>query len=117
MKKWLPWLVTGACALWFVSALRPAKAPAGAFAVQEFGRLPLVSNGRFQPVDSLARNSLLQLREKQTLRIPEDKRSLSATEWLMEVWIDPERADTRRAFRIDQRGLPLRGAPPPPPRR
>ena len=32
------------------------------FAVSEFAKLPLVFNGRVQPMDSLARNSLLQIR-------------------------------------------------------
>ena len=33
----------------------------------EFGKLPVVANGRLKPMDSLARNSLLQIHEKQTL--------------------------------------------------
>ena len=34
-------------------------------ASQAFGRLPILFNGRLQPMDSLARNSLLQIRGKQ----------------------------------------------------
>ena len=32
------------------------------FAVSQFAKLPLVFNGRVQPMDSLARNALLQIR-------------------------------------------------------
>jgi len=34
----------------------------GEFHVREFGRLPVLLNGRVQPFDSVARNSLLQIR-------------------------------------------------------
>ena len=64
MKRWLPFLITAVLAAWTIGAIRVPKDPTGAFAVNEFGRLPAVANGRFQPLDSLARNSLLQLREK-----------------------------------------------------
>ena len=63
MKKWLPLIITGVMAAWFLNTLRAPKEKD--FAYAEFGRLPLVFNGRFQPMDSLARNSLLQIREKQ----------------------------------------------------
>ena len=101
MKKALPWIVLGGFALWVVSALRIPADQAQAWAVRDFGRLPVVSNGRFQPIDSLARNSLLQLREKQSIHLKEEKRELSATEWLMEVMMNSDKANTRRTFRID----------------
>ena len=62
MKKWLPWLITAVFAVYAFGGLRPAKVKD--FDWQKFGRLPVLANGRFQPLDSLARNSLLQLREK-----------------------------------------------------
>ena len=65
MKKRLPWIIIGLFALWILGALRAPRDKEGAWAVQDFGKLPVISNGRFQPLDSLARNSLAQLREKQ----------------------------------------------------
>jgi ABC-type transport system involved in cytochrome c biogenesis permease subunit len=105
MKKWLPWIIAGAFGLWVLSALRLPRD--SGWAVSEFGKLPVLANGRFQPMDSLARNSLLQLREKQALFIPKAQRAggekgeVSATEWLMEVTMNQPKADARKVFRID----------------
>jgi ABC-type transport system involved in cytochrome c biogenesis permease subunit len=107
MKKWLPGIIVGVCALWILSALRAPRDPEGAWAVQEFGQLPVISNGRFQPLDSLARNSLAQIREKQTAnvepwkKVSESPRVLSATEWLMHVMMAPKQADEMPVFRVD----------------
>ena len=63
MKKWLPIILTGVMAAWFFSTLRAPQDKT--FAFTEFGKLPVLASGRVQPIDSLARNSLLQIREKQ----------------------------------------------------
>lgn len=94
-----------------------------------FGSLPITANGRVQPLDSYARNSLLQLREKtsahtapwadgffirigqmfgrpkRTDALGESPRTLKATEWLMEMMFHPERANERPVFRIDHPDL------------
>ena len=118
MKKWLPLLITGLFAAWIVSSLRAPRDTG--FAVREFGRLPILNGGRRQPIDSLARNSLLQLRGKQTANLEPWKsggKIISASEWLMEVWMNPPVADSRPVFRIDHPelkgllGLPLEAGP------
>ncbi len=98
MRKWLPWILVAVFAAWMISTLRPKK-EAG-FRTQEFAKLPVLLDGRIQPMDSVARNSLLQLRTKQTVRL-EDKKQLSAIEWLLEVMMRPEIADEWKVFRID----------------
>jgi ABC-type transport system involved in cytochrome c biogenesis permease subunit len=99
MKKWIPLVFTVVMAVWAVSGLyEPAEA---GFHTREFGRLPVLMNGRFQPFDSVARNSLLQIRTKQTVFIEERNQTLSATEWLLGVMMKPEQADEQRVFRID----------------
>ncbi len=102
MKR-LPWIVAAIAAVWMLSALRSPKD--ATYAYHEFGRLPVVFNGRLQPVDSLARNTLLQIRNKQSLRDAKEKRTLSATEWAVEVMMNPGVANTRKAFRIDHPDL------------
>lgn len=102
MKR-LPWILAAAAIVWLASALRPVKDTT--FAFHEFGRLPVVFNGRLQPFDSLARNSLLQIRNKQSLRDGREDRTLSATEWAVEVMMKPEVANERKAFRIDHPDL------------
>ena len=45
MKKWLPLILTGVMAAWFVGTLRAPKD--ADFAYTEFGRIPVVFNGSF----------------------------------------------------------------------
>jgi ABC-type transport system involved in cytochrome c biogenesis permease subunit len=105
MKKWFPIVVVAVMGLWLLASLRPPRD--ADFAYTEFGRLPLVSNGRFQPMDSLARNSLLQIREKQVANIEpwkgefENPTIIPAIEWLAMVMMKPEVADGWQVFRID----------------
>jgi ABC-type transport system involved in cytochrome c biogenesis permease subunit len=98
MKKWIPLILVCALAGWVVSSLR--QPPETGFQSREFGRLPLLMDGRFQPFDSAARNSLLQIRAKQTVPL-DNGQTLTASEWLLEVLMKPEQADDRKIFRID----------------
>src|SRR3954469_19936469 len=105
MKKWWPWIIVAVFAAWLLGSLRVPKDKEWAFGA--FGRLPVVSNGRVQPFDSLARNSLLQLREKQTANLEpwkkwyEKPKIIPATEWILAVMMKPEEADKWAVFRID----------------
>lgn len=103
MKKWLPILIAAGVAAWFLSTLLPPEDKT--FAFSEFGSLPVVSNGRVQPIDSLARNSLLQIREKQEANLEPwngmKARMIPATEWLATVMMDPATADQWPVFRVD----------------
>ncbi len=105
MKKWLPLIVFAVFAAWAIGTVMPRKDKE--FAVAEFGKLPVVFNGRHQPMDSLARNSLVQIREKQTANLEpwkgdlENPKLIPATEWLMGVTMNPKEADEWPVFRID----------------
>ena len=107
LTKHLHWILAAVFGLWFVSTLRP-RTEAGIKA-NEFGRLPVLFNGRIQPWDSVARNSLLQIREKQALSYElrnekgevTYKTNLTGLQWMMEVMFTPEAADARPVFRID----------------
>ena len=107
MKRWIPLILTLVLGLWALSFLRGPKNPESGLPVKEFGGLPLVMNGRQQPMDSLARHSLLILRKKQTVNFEpwksnfEKPKVVSATEWMMELMMNPAVADTRPCFRID----------------
>jgi len=114
MKKWLPWIIAGVFGLWALSGLRPPRAT-GLFDSNGFGRLPALLNGRVQPLDSVARNTLLILSGKQSVSLLQGGR-LAATDWLIEVGFKPEVADTRPAFKVDHPelrgmlGLPAEGS-------
>ncbi len=92
-------------AAWFFGQLQTPQEKN--FAFNEFGKLPVVFDGRLKPLDSLARNSLLQLREKQTLNTEpwkgwnENPKIISADEWLANVMMNPAVADDWPVFRLD----------------
>jgi cytochrome c-type biogenesis protein CcsB len=85
----------------------------GQFHVREFGRLPVLLGGRVQPFDSLARNSLLQIRSTGDVPLEEvpswkfwhHAKKLKASEWLLEVMARPDVADTRPIFLIHHSDL------------
>ena len=96
-QKWLPPFLMFVMALWFCAKLQAP--PQKDFAFNEFGQLPVTFNGRVKPLDSLARNSLLEIREKQTLNTEpwkgwsEHPNIISATEWLANVMMNSSVAD------------------------
>lgn len=103
-------IIVGIFALWMLASLfRPVKAVDG-FEVKEFGSLPVLLGGRIQPMQSIARNSLLSIRGKSAVALSEVKwwerflgrrpEKLAATPWMMEVLFKPEAADDRPLFLI-----------------
>lgn len=64
-----------------------------------FGDLPVLNGGRIKPLDSVARNALLVLSGKQTIRL--NDRPMSATAWLLDMSFKPGLADTYAVFEID----------------
>jgi len=105
MKKWLPLVIVLLFAGYVANKAR--SRPDKDWGWQQFGRIPVMANGRFQPIDSLGRNSLLQLREKASaisstaLKGPNKQRTMPATEWLAEMMFKPDAADQRPVIRID----------------
>jgi len=101
MKKWIPLILVIVMAGWVLSALH--QKPETGFHAREFGKLPVLMNGRFQPFDSVARNSLLQIRTKQSVVTEENGKTqtLTAMEWLLETMMKPESANDLKIFRID----------------
>src|SRR5687768_5566459 len=111
-QRWLPWAITGLMALWIVSGLRTTKNTTE-YKIEEFSQMPVLLEGRVQPWDSVAKNTLLILRGKSTVLLterPQEELSflekaklkkMTAIEWLLEVMTRPEAADTRYIFRID----------------
>ena len=88
-----------ALAIFFVllGALPPGQVRG--FDVDGFGHIPVLEGGRVKPLDSVARNALLVLRSKQTLRFQD--RTIAASEWLLDLTFRPQIADTQPVFAID----------------
>ncbi len=101
MKKWIPLILVIVMAGGFLSGLH--QPPETGFHARAFGKLPVLMNGRFQPFDSVARNSLLQIRTKQSVvtEVNGKTRTLSAMDWLLETMMKPESANDLKIFRID----------------
>src|ERR1035441_2908593 len=103
MKKWISWIIAGIFALWFVSGAQEPRQVEG-FDLAGFGRLPVLLNGRVQPFDSVARDTLLSMSGRSTVRL-DGGHSLSATEWLLEAMAKPDLADQRKVFRLQHPDL------------
>lgn len=99
MKRYSLWIALAIALLWIASNSRLPKAPPGAFDLVEFGKLPVLSDGRNKPFDTVARNSLLIIRGKQTLRL-DDGRTIGARQWLADMLFNAQLADSYPSFVI-----------------
>ncbi len=99
----LPAFAALACALALGWSLRPAGNPSPNLTA--FANLPVVAGGRVQPVDSLARNTLLAISGKSALYLPQKgdqpARKVTAVEWLLDVIANTKGANDYPIFRID----------------
>src|SRR5256712_12142333 len=104
--KIVPWFFVALFGAEILAVMLPKKD--GAYHLREFGRLPVLLNGRIQPFDSVAHNSLLQIRSTGDVPLEEvpswkfwhHPAKLKSTEWLLEVMTRPEVADARPIFLI-----------------
>ncbi|NBV22283.1 MAG: cytochrome C biogenesis protein [Proteobacteria bacterium] len=127
MKKNWPWLLFAVFAIEVAFSLKPRTDKPDDFQIREWSKLPVLVNGRVQPFDSVARNSLVIIRGNtdvplegngadgkwgrwETLQGPLTERKwyqfdkhpakLKPAEWLLEVFSKAELADTRPIFLI-----------------
>jgi ABC-type transport system involved in cytochrome c biogenesis permease subunit len=89
-------------AAWLAKTFVPPRAAADGMNVYAFGQLPLVSEGRVKPFDTLARNSMRVIANRETFKDQAGK-SQPATRWLLDVIANPARAEKHRVFRIVNR--------------
>lgn len=93
-----PWCVVLVAGVYLAMMARPARDD-GAYQLQLLGRVPVSADGRVKPLDTVARNSLMILSGKQTLRI--DGQRQPAIRWLADVLARPEQSDQYEVFRVD----------------
>ena len=106
--KILPWFFLALFGSEIIAVLVPKQDKDGEFHVREFGKLPVLLNGRIQPFDSVGHNSLLQIRSTADVPLEEvpswqfwhHPQKLSSTAWLLEVMCRPDLADERPIFLI-----------------
>jgi ABC-type transport system involved in cytochrome c biogenesis permease subunit len=107
MKKLLPLLALLLGVAFVASKVAPPRNKT-AYDLIGFGRLPMLANGRVKPMDTLARSSLLVMQGRQRISSPGAPNTVlpkSPTEWLLDVFFRPEKADTYRTFSIDNTEL------------
>jgi ABC-type transport system involved in cytochrome c biogenesis permease subunit len=68
-----------------------------------FGALPALHQGRVQPLDSVARNSLAIIAARQSLRV--DGTKVAAIRWLTQLMFQHEKASAVELFRVDHPDL------------
>jgi cytochrome c-type biogenesis protein CcsB len=100
MKRLFPWIVLILSAFWLASECRVPKPKPGEFDLVAFGKTPVLVGGRLKPLDTVARNSLVIIRGKQTL-LTADGKSLGAMRWLADVMFNAPVADKYPAFVIN----------------
>ncbi len=98
LKKYLPLALSFLVLLWLAVSLHVTN-PKTAFDTNGFGNLPVLANGRIKPLDTVARTSLLILRSKESAE-DEAGNPLTPEQWLLDVLMRPEQADTCKVFVI-----------------
>jgi hypothetical protein len=113
MHRIAPWVILGVFLIYLAAAAYPPGRTPDGFRIAEFARLPVVVNGRVQPIDSVARAALLRIRGTVTSpagrarpwQLWTSARPLEGSEWLLELLTKPDAADARRLFPIHEPAL------------
>ena len=94
------WLLPFLCGIALVTGTLLSIQPAKDDRLQGFESIPVVANGRVQPLDSLARNALLICQGRQSIKDP-DHSLPTPSAWLAELAFRPDLADRRPIFRVN----------------
>jgi len=87
------------CALWLLSKSYIPGPQVGQVDLNAFGRLPVMFEGRIKPIDTLARNSLRIISDREIVKDAQGA-TLPAIGWLLDVITDSPTAANHRVFRI-----------------
>ncbi len=104
-REWVVPLVAALLTAMLIAMVAtPRRTPNDQMNVRAFAELPLLYQGRPQPFDSLARNALLTISDKQTFKhdgMDGKERSKPAIQWLLDLITKPEEAAAHHVFRIE----------------
>ncbi len=98
MKRFLPPALLALAALLVVATLLPPRYKSE-YDLATFSRLPTLVNGRIKPLDTVARTSLLVLQGRQRVTTT-DGRTVTPSEWLLDMLFKPDVADSYPTFEI-----------------
>lgn len=98
--RFFPATIVGLVAIWMgIHAQTPATR-LGELNLYDFGQIPVVEQGRVKPFDTVARNSLRIISNRDRFR-DENGHSQPAIRWLLDVIARPEIAEKHQVFRIE----------------
>jgi ABC-type transport system involved in cytochrome c biogenesis permease subunit len=87
MKRWLPLVVALLGAGYLLSRMRGPSTPADGLSIHEFGRIPVIHNGRLKPLDTVARTQLRVIADAESF-VDEKGERQPAIRWLLDVMTD-----------------------------
>ena len=99
IQQYMPWIILVFALLYTGQKLLRPELIESSFDLNTFRELPVSANGRTKPLDTVARNSLMNLSGRQSLGKGEYE--LTAIEWYIELITNPEASASRKVFRID----------------
>ena len=99
MKRFFRPLVVAFALLWVASSWLPPKRHADDLDFPKLGKIPVLVGGRVKPLDTVARNSLLIIHGRQTVRLANAKQ-LTAMRWLTDTLFNAPVADQYPVFVI-----------------
>lgn len=97
IRYFVPLFICGMLAMRIVAQERVTTADGFS---TKFSEIPVLMNGRIKPLDSVARNSMMIISGKQSIKDKESGEKIDANEWLMDSLMRPERSDRQKIFLI-----------------
>ncbi len=114
--RYLPLVVVVIMGVYLIGKARTPVADIGEMDLHAFGKIPIVYQGRTKPIDTLARNTLLVISNRQTFEeevtiTDSDGKKKEVTErrpairWFLDLLADREKAMHHKVFRIENLDL------------
>lgn len=101
-QRVLPWVILVSAIVYVLMATRPKKED-GQYDLQRLGAVPVSADGRVKPLDTVARNGLMIVSDRQSFRLKGKRQS--AMRWLVDIIARPDQAGQYPVFRIDHPGV------------
>ena len=102
--KVFPVIIVALGALWLLQKAMPVDEPDDGMAIHEFGRIPVVYQGRVKPLDTLARNTMRVISDRQVFydnsKSDPKGEQRPAIRWLLDVMTSADAAREYKVFRI-----------------
>lgn len=99
LQRILPWIIFIAALVYAGQKIVVPEQVDSPFNLNEFRALPVSAHGRTKPIDTVARNSLMKMSGRQSIKAEDG--DISAIEWYLELVVDPDESIKRQVFRID----------------